>query len=133
MNAEEETKTIIFRYQKHLSGLKKKLNTILQQIKKNLVEEESYPEESDDFLDPANEEESKLLQDMKVEVIKNSMFQFQTYEDYVVERDQRIKGIHKDFTVIHRIVTDMNRMVQKESEDIELISSDVQKAETNTE
>lgn len=68
INAEEDKKTIIFRYQKHLSGQKKKLSNILQQIKKNLVEEDSNLQESDDLLEETNEEESKLLSEMKVEV-----------------------------------------------------------------
>lgn len=51
--------------------------------------------------DDSHDEDDKLLENVQVE----------TYEDYVNERAQRIKGIHKDLGSMHGIITKMKELV----------------------
>lgn len=57
----------------------------------------------------------------------------QTYEDYINERERRIKGIHKDMSIIHEIMQGMGQMASKQSGDIEVVVDDVKKTEYHTE
>jgi len=66
-----EEKNLVFRFQKVLSGYKKKFNSLLQ-VKKSLIEEQPQriPLEESNYEDDDQDETDNLLESMKIEVIR---------------------------------------------------------------
>jgi hypothetical protein len=48
------------------------------------------------------------------------------------QRDHRIKGIHKDLGVMSTILNEMKLMAGEQSNDIDLVISDMERVEDNT-
>lgn len=120
IQTDEEARTTILRYQKAVAGWRKKLNQLLQ-AKKSFIEVAANVDESE--YGDEEEETDMLLQDMKIE----------TYEEYIKEREKKIRGIHKDMGIIHQIIQGMGQLAQKQSEDIEVMVDDIKETENHTE
>ncbi len=130
INDDEETRTFVLRYKKVLSNLKRKLQSLMQ-IKKGFIEEENDGHVSEEEEDESN----GLLDSMQIQVQFKDIILIilKSYEDYLQQRDQRIKGIHKDLGIVHSIINEMKNMAGMQSNDIDLIINDVEKVEANTE
>jgi hypothetical protein len=117
MKPEDGNTNLILRYQKIMAEQKRKLKNLTSKRQEFIIEESKVGERKDS----SEQEEQMGLLDNELE----------TMEDFVKKREGDIINIHKHITMVNQISAEINIMIQKQSEDVEVVDKNMAKAGTN--
>jgi t-SNARE complex subunit (syntaxin) len=112
----DKNTNLILRYQKIMAEQKRKLKNLSSKKQQFIVEEAK--------VDRRNSED----QEEQMGLIDNEL---ESMDDFVKTREQQIIKIHRDITLVNQISEEITILVNKQSEDLDVVDKHMTKANEN--